>query len=134
MYAPASEELRKMLAGELYNPLDPFLTEARAHSRRLCRQYNATDDDDADRRRTLLTDLLGSVGPGTEIVPPFYCDYGQYITVGERVFLNFNCVLLDCNHISLGDRVLVGPGVHIYAATHPLDPEVRASGLELALG
>jgi maltose O-acetyltransferase len=121
-----------MLAGELYSAMDPELTAARFRARKLVRAYNATEDEDAARRRELLGQLFGSMGPGVQIEPPFQCDYGTQIHVGARVFMNFQCVILDCNTVTIGDDVSIGPGVHIYAATHPLDPDERIKGPELA--
>ena len=72
------------------------------------------------------------MGPGVWIEPPFQCDYGTQIHLGARVFINFQCVILDCNPVTIGDDVAFGPGVHIYAATHPLDPDERIKGPELA--
>lgn len=131
--APKSTEQRSMLAGELYRPADPALVAARQLARARMRVFNASTEQDPPLRERLLRDLLGAVGASPEVEPPLYCDYGFNITLGDRVFMNFGCVLLDCNLITIGDRTLLGPGVHIYAATHPVDPEVRASGRELAL-
>ena len=61
------------------------------------------------------------------------CDYGFNITIGKKTFINYDCVFLDCNNITIGDEVQIAPGVHIYTATHPLDPQQRRSGLERAL-
>ena len=125
-------EREKMLAGELYVAVDPELTAARIRARRLVRAYNATDEEEAAQRRELLGQLLGSMGPGVWIEPPFQCDYGTQIHLGARVFINFQCVILDCNTVTIGDDAALGPGVHIYAATHPLDPDERIKGPELA--
>ncbi|MGA2521562.1 MAG: hypothetical protein ABSG81_12185 [Acidimicrobiales bacterium] len=80
----------------------------------------------------MLAELLGSVGADVAIVPPFFCDYGRNTSVGSRVFVNTGCVILDCARVEIGDDVQVGPGVHLYAASHPLHPGARRSGLELA--
>jgi maltose O-acetyltransferase len=125
-------EREKMLAGELYLASDPELVEARLRARRLCRQYDALGEDDAAGRRAVLSELFGAIGPGAVIEPPFRCDYGTFLHAGARLYLNFGCVFLDCAQITIGDDVLFGPGVHLYAATHPIDPAVRASGPELA--
>jgi len=127
-----STELQRMLAGGLYRPADPALSDARTLARERMRAFNNSTEQDPALRLKLLRQLLGSIGDSPEIEPPLYCDYGVNITLGDRVFMNFGCVLLDCNRITIGDRTLLGPGVHIYAATHPVDPDVRASGLELA--
>jgi maltose O-acetyltransferase len=81
----------------------------------------------------LLAELLASVGDGAWIEPPFYCDYGWNLSLGARAFFNFDCVVLDCAPVVVGDGCLLGPGVQLCAATHPLDPAVRADGLESAL-
>src|SRR5262249_32580449 len=108
------------------------LTAARARARRLTRAFNATAEDELERRAALLRELFGAAGEGIFIEPPFQCDYGENIHVGERFYANFGCVFLDCAPVRIGHRVLLGPGVHLYAATHPIDPEARAAGPELA--
>jgi maltose O-acetyltransferase len=117
----------RMLAGELYDASDPELSAARTRARELLARFNAGPT------RMLLEELLASVGAEAVIEAPFHCDYGFNITVGERFYANANCVFLDCAPIAIGDRVLFGPAVQLYAATHPIDAETRASGLEYAL-
>lgn len=118
-------EKEKMLAGELYNSADPQLVLERRRARDLLKTYNATADEEVARRGQLLQKLFAAVGEGTWIEPPFYCDYGGNITLGERVFMNFNCVILDCAKVTIGSNVFFAPAVQIYAATHPLDHLVR---------
>lgn len=113
-----------MLAGALYNPADPALVAKRERARQLARRLSGD--------KGILHELLGAIGSDVEIVPPFFCDYGSNIFIGSRVFLNTNCVILDCARVEIGDDVQIGPGVHLYAAAHPLDPEARRTGLELA--
>ncbi len=125
-------EREKMLRGELYNAADAELTTARLRARRLWRNYNATDPGDPLVRRSILTDLLGAFGSGTVIEPPFYCDYGSYISVGDGVFINFDCVFLDCARITIGEQTQFGPAVQLYTATHPMDAAQRVAGPELA--
>jgi len=125
-------EREKMLAGEPYLAGDPELRGERLRARRLCSLYNATAPDAQEQRQELLRDLLGAVGADVEIEPPFFCDYGSNVKLGSGVFLNFGCVVLDCNRVVIGDRSLLGPGVHIYAAYHPVDPAARSTGRELA--
>lgn len=124
-------EREKMLAGELYAPTDPELVAMRLAARRLTRLYNATHEDESARRRTLIEELFGSVGENIEIEPTFKCDYGVNITLGSRVFMNFDCVILDVCRVTIGDDVMFAPGVHLYAATHPIDADLRHSGREL---
>jgi maltose O-acetyltransferase len=125
-------ERDNMLAGRPYVAADPELVEARAQARSLLRQYNATLQDEPDRRAALLRELLGHAGTNAWIEPPFFCDYGTYLFLGDGAFLNFNCVVLDCNHVRIGAGTMLGPAVQIYAATHDPDPAVRVLGPELA--
>lgn len=118
-------EREKMLAGELYDPLDRELVAARRRARDLCQALQATREADEAERRRLLGELFAAGGDEVWLQPPFYCDYGANIRLGRKCFFNFNCVVLDVAAVTLGDHVLVGPAVQIYAATHPLDPALR---------
>ena len=118
-------ETEKMLAGELYDPLDPALVRARDRARDLCQDLNATREADRDARRRILTALFGRGGDSVWMQPPFFCDYGSNILLGERVFFNFNCVVLDVCRVVIGDYTLFGPAVQIYTATHPMNAELR---------
>jgi maltose O-acetyltransferase len=124
-------EKQKMLAGEYFDPLDPELCADRSRARRLTRALNASSDDEVELRTRLLAELLPRAGGRVWIEPPFQCDYGSNIETGERVFFNFDCVVLDVGPVRIGARVMFGPGVHIYTVTHPLDAAERATGLEL---
>ena len=125
-------EKQKMLAGELYRAADAELVAQRQRARRITRLYNSTTEEEIETRSQLLRELFGGVGASIEIEPPFYCDYGSNIYVGDGFYMNFGCVILDCNTVHIGEKVLCGPAVQIYTATHPTDPEIRLSGLELA--
>ena len=118
-------EREKMLAGELYDPLDPELVVARVRARDLCQDLNATRERDVDERRRILIELFGAGGEDVWMQPPFFCDYGANIFLGKRVFFNFNCVVLDVCAVRIGDFTLFGPAVQIYTATHPLEAELR---------
>jgi maltose O-acetyltransferase len=118
-------EREKMLAGELYQPLDPELVAARLKARRLCRDLNTSPPEDEAGKRQILLELLGSGGEEAWIEPPFFCDYGSNLHLGRRCFFNFNCVVLDVCEVRLGDFVFCGPGVQIYTATHPLEAKLR---------
>ena len=118
-------EREKMLAGELYDPLDPELTSARNRARNLCQDLNATREDDLELRRRILLSLFGKGGDSAWMQPPFYCDYGSNILLGERVFFNFNCIVLDVCEVTIGDHSQFGPAVQIYTATHPMNAELR---------
>lgn len=119
-----------MLSGELYRPADPELIALRRTARRLCRLFNTSTEEEPDRRAALIRELFGAIGPKFEIEPDFRCDYGVNIHAGNNFFMNFGCVILDCGKVTIGDNVMFAPGVHLYAATHPVDPDLRNSGQE----
>lgn len=118
-------EWEKMLRGELYDPLDPQLVQARNRARDLCQDLNATRESQQEGRRRILLELFGRGGDTAWLQPPFFCDYGSNIELGERVFFNFNCVVLDVARVVIGDYTLFGPAVQIYTATHPFDAQLR---------
>lgn len=124
-------EKEKMLAGELYDPLDPQLCQERNRCRDLCLQLNATCEDQKKERQRLLAELFGKKTDAW-VQPPFFCDYGTNIVLGTKVFFNFNCVVLDVAPVIIGSNVLFGPAVQIYTATHPLSAVERRKGLESA--
>jgi len=123
----------RMLAGEMYLASDPELVAAHLRAQALLARFNATPADAHDARRALLSELFVRLGEGSVVKPTLRCDYGFNIAIGERSFINFDCVLLDCNRITIGDEVQIAPGVHIYTATHPIDAAQRRSGAEFAL-
>lgn len=120
-----ASEWEKMLAGELYDPLDADLVAARNRARDLCQDLNATREADLDTRRRILRGLFGRGGDSVWMQPPFFCDYGTNILLGERVFFNFNCMVLDVCRVTIGDFTLFGPAVQIYTPMHPMDAELR---------
>ncbi len=125
-------EYEKMISGQLYSGLDPELTRMRHTARRLCDKINrvTTDLRGKDARLSLCRKLFGCVGKNLWIQPPFYCDYGRNIFLGDNVYMNFNCIILDVAPVTLGSNVFLGPNVQIYTATHPLVAEERNKGLE----
>lgn len=125
-----TREVDTMTAGGMYTPLDPELCAMRSRCRTLTRRYAQTTEDDMGERRRILAELLGTVGEGAYIEPALRCDYGFNIHVGNSFYANFDCVILDICPVRIGDRVMLGPGVHIYTACHPLDPEERSSDRE----
>lgn len=119
----------RMLAGKLYTSSDE-LRAMNKRNRRLAQRFNATTVDEMDERKALLKELLGESGEHVYIEPPFYCDYGDHISVGNNFYANFDCIMLDVAPITIGDDVMFGPKVGLYTAGHPIDAEIRASGLE----
>ena len=124
-----SSQKELMIAGKLYDPMDPELVRERLNARRLTRLYNATKESEFKERNKLLRKLLQTDHPPF-IEPPFYCDYGYNINVGKKVFFNFNCVILDVCPVHIGENTLFGPNVQIYTATHPLEASARILGKE----
>lgn len=123
-------EKEKMLAGELYRASDPELVRERRRCRSLLQAFNTELEE--DKRLALLGELLGRIGSETFIQPPFACDYGSNLSIGDNVFVNFNAVILDCAPVTIGDGTQIGPGVQLLAADHPRDPQTRRDLLELA--
>ena len=124
-------EKEKMLAGVLYRAGDPELQRDSAAAKAWMARYNFSGAEPVARRRTLLQEIMRAVGVDVVVRPPFFCDYGQNIIFGDRVFLNFNCVILDVALVSIGAGTQIGPAVQIYAADHPRDLQDRSAGFEL---
>ena len=120
-------EKEKMLAGEPYLASDPVLVRERRYAQEVLHRFNAAGPEEWDEAGALLGGLFGAVGEGTVVMPPFRCDYGYNIRIGANGFMNYGCVFLDCCPITIGDFLQMGPGVQVYTATHPLDPELRRS-------
>ena len=115
--------------GYLY-PLDEELWQAHINSKRITRLLNATLETEVDRRKELVRELFAEVGENAYIEPPFYCDYGRNTKVGNNFYCNYDCVFLDCGPITIGDNVMFGPKVALYAVNHPTDPMVRATNYD----
>lgn len=125
-------EKQKMLAGELYDAFDAELLAMRCRARTLFKQFNDSHPDETELRQRVLRELFGASGTNLLIEPPFFCDYGSNIFVGENVYFNFDCVVLDVAEVRIGSNVMCAPKVQIYTASHPLDAALRRSGLEMA--
>lgn len=123
-------EKEKMLTGELYDAGDAELSAERARAHLLFQALNATREDQEEERLRIVRELIPRAGERIWIEPPFYCDYGYNITLGDHVFFNFNCTVLDIAPVTIGSHVLFGPGVQILTATHPINAAIRRSGLE----
>lgn len=123
-------EKEKMLAGELYIAMDEELRNDFFKAKKLTRLYNRTTEEEGDYRKQLLRELFESTGENFYIEPPFRCDYGCHISIGENFYSNYDCIILDVCKVKIGNNVLFGPRVSIYAAAHPIDAETRNTGLE----
>jgi maltose O-acetyltransferase len=122
-------EREKMLAGELYLATDPELVALRNRARVLFRRFNASEP--GAERDAILREMLGRAGRSVVVEPPFYCDYGSQIELGDEVFINMNCVLLDVAPIRIGAQTFIGPSVQLLTASHPIDAAERVAGPEM---
>ena len=122
----------RMLRGELYRADDPDLAADAARAMELMDRYNATLQNEQELRDRLLRELLGQVGEGVVIRPPFRCDYGTYISIGAGTFVNFDCLMLDVAPIRIGKACQLATRVQLLTPTHPIDPEPRRAGWEAA--
>ncbi len=125
-------EKQNMLESRPYNAADPELVQERNKARELIKKLNFTSPQEGDLRAQLQKELLPNAAEDLHIEYPFYCDYGTQIYTGKNVFINFNCTILDCAQVEIGDNTLIGPSVQIYTGTHPLLPQKRLEGLESA--
>lgn len=123
-------EREKMVAGQAYLASDPELRDRRLRGQGLIRRYNELDDDQQAERDTILRELLARIGERCLLQSGFRCEYGFNVTLGDDVFMNYGCVLLDVCPITIGSRVMFGPGVQLLTPTHPIDPTERAKGPE----
>ncbi len=121
-------EWDKMQSGKIYNDFDQDLFNRRVEAKRLFKEFNRTEDEETDRRQAILRTLLKGIGERVWIEPDFRCEFGKNITIGNDVYINFGCVILDCGQVTIGDNTLIGPNVGIYNANHVLDAEERVAG------
>lgn len=125
-------EKEKMVAGEMYDPMDKELVADRIQTRLLLKSLNDCKETDTSEKRRVVKKLFPLAAPHLWLQTPFYCDYGYNIKTGERVFFNFNCIVLDVAPVTIGARSMFGPGVQLYTATHPLNYAERSAGKEYA--
>jgi maltose O-acetyltransferase len=123
-------EKEKMLSGKLYIAQDKELVNDMLKSRKITRLYNNTTEKELKYRKKLLNELFEKVGKNIHIEPPFRCDYGCHISVGDNFYANYDCIILDVNKVNIGDNVFFGPRVCIYTAGHPIDFTTRNKLLE----
>ena len=123
-------EKEKMLSQGLYSSHDAELKKDAMRSRRLTRLYNSTTEDEREYRLQLLKELFGSTGEHISVEPPFRCDYGSNTYIGENFYANFDCIILDVAKVFIGDNCLFGPRVCVFTPAHPIDAEVRNTGIE----
>lgn len=122
----------RMLAGDLYVADDPALAAEMLRAAQLTRLFNTSDPSDPQAQIAILRELLGSLGEGAVIRPPFWCDYGYQIHIGRGTFINYGAVFLDVARVTIGEDAQVGPNVQFLTATHPVDPATRRAKWESA--
>ncbi|WP_179008917.1 sugar O-acetyltransferase [Winogradskyella forsetii] len=125
-------EKEKMIAGELYLASDPQLLKERQEAQLLFQKFNSLSELDKDKRNKIIKNLIGKLGEGFNIEPPFFCDYGYNIIIGKNCYINYGCCILDGTLVTIGNNCMFGPNVQIYTATHPLDYKSRNSGKEFS--
>ncbi|MGL5978384.1 MAG: sugar O-acetyltransferase [Erysipelotrichaceae bacterium] len=123
-------EKQRMLAGDLYLAQDEELAKDNKRARQLTRLFNQTTEEQVPYRTTLLKELFEQTGENLYIEPPFRCDYGCHISIGENFYANYDCIIVDVNKVSIGNNVFFGPRVCVYTAGHPIDATVRNTMLE----
>ncbi|MBM7834768.1 sugar O-acetyltransferase [Clostridium sardiniense] len=123
-------EKEKMLSGNLYMANDEELRRDNKKSRMLTRLFNNSTEEQIPYRKELLKELFEKTGENLYIEPPFRCDYGCHISVGNNFYANYDCIIVDVCKVEIGENVLFGPRVGIYTAGHPIDAEIRDTGLE----
>ncbi len=114
-----------MLQGKVYDSRDPELLKQYFLARKLLKKYNNLDAELLGAKQEILSELFEYVGKGVWIDAPFFCDYGDNLSIGDGTFVNMNCTFLDDNKITIGKNVLIGPYVQIYTASHPLKASER---------
>lgn len=125
-------EKEKMLSGQPYLSFDEELFKERQNAKELLFEFNSLKPSEIEKRNELLNNLFGKVPKQIFIEPPFRCDYGYNISVGENFYANYNCTVLDCAPVTIGDNVLLAPNVGLYTAGHPIHYEPRNRGIEYA--
>ncbi|MEM8677534.1 MAG: sugar O-acetyltransferase [Cyanobacteria bacterium P01_G01_bin.67] len=125
-------EREKMLNNELYLATDRELATMQLKAQKLLHLFNSYPPDRLNEQKKIIMSLFGAIGSNFTIRPPFYCDYGCHISAGDNLYINYDCTILDCNRVQLGNNVLLAPKVQIYTAYHPTNPELRLSGKEFA--
>jgi len=126
-------EKEKMLAGKPYKSFGAELLAERQFAKEMIFDYNALRPKETQARNEIIKKLLGKVGRDFFIEPPFRCDYGYNIFIGDNFYANYNCTILDCAKVTIGDYVLFGPNVSLFTAGHPLHFELRLQEIEYAL-
>jgi maltose O-acetyltransferase len=122
----------RMLAGDFYIADDPENAALEERARRLSHAYGRAVEEGSDDARSLLSQLIAGLGDDVIIRPPFFVEYGDRMSIGDRTFANFNFTALDVAPITIGADCQLGPSVQLLTPTHPIDPRLRRAKLEAA--
>lgn len=125
-------EKEKMLAGQPYDAGGDLAID-RDIAKDLCFKFNHTLPSKRDEQLKTLQELFRTTVTSLNIEAPFLCDYGYNIQLGKNVYINHNCIILDCNKITIGNNVFIAPNVGLYAAYHPIDSTQRNAMIEQSL-
>lgn len=121
-------EWERMQKGLVYNDFDQDLFNKRVEAKKLFKAYNKTEDEEIDLRNKIMKQLFKNVGENVWIEPDFRCEFGKNITIGDNVYINFGCIILDCSEVTIGFHTLLGPNIGLYAANHSTDATERING------
>lgn len=121
-------EWERMQKGLVYNDFDQDLFNKRVEAKKLFKAYNKTEDEEVDLRNKIMQQLFKNVGENVWIEPDFRCEFGKNITIGDNVYINFGCIILDCSEVTIGSHTLLGPNIGLYAANHSTDATERING------
>ncbi|MBW9149078.1 sugar O-acetyltransferase [Clostridium sp. CM028] len=125
-------EKEKMLSGKPYKAFEEELLSERQYAKEMIFDYNTLRPSQGEKQMEIVKKLLGVVGSGFHIESPFRCDYGYNISIGENFYSNYNCTILDCAKVTIGDNVMFAPNVSLFTAGHPIHFEPRNAALEYA--
>jgi len=125
-------EKEKMLNGKLYRGFEQKLIDERQYAKELLFEFNNLNPNEIHKRNDIIKRLFGKISGNFFIEPPFRCDYGYNISVGNNFYTNYNCTILDCAKVTIGDNVIFAPNVSLFTAGHPIHFELRNTGLEYA--
>lgn len=121
-------EWERMQKGLVYNDFDQDLFNKRVEAKKLFKAYNKTDDEEIDLRNKIMKQLFKNVGENVWIESDFRCEFGKNITIGDNVYINFGCIILDCSEVTIGSNTLLGPNIGLYVANHSTDATERING------
>ena len=122
----------KMIAGKPYMDSGKQLAGERERAKEFIFDFNSSHPKEYEKRNDIIRKLFGKTKGSFYIEPPFRCDYGYNISIGENFYSNYNCIILDCAKVTIGDNVFFAPNVGLYTAGHPIHHEIRNTGIEYA--